>query len=316
MEHDMNRAFAVAALALSLTACKKNEPAVQQSAAPPMPANELTVNDSFRTPESVLYDAAGDRYIVSNINGGPVDKDNNGFISIVSPSGHVDSLAWIQGGRGGVTLNGPKGMGLRGDTLFVADVDELRLFNRTTGAFISSTKIPGATFLNDVSVGADGAVWFTDTGVKGDFSPAHADAIYHRDPRTGQVHKIAHGDDLGHPNGILADSTGAVVVTFGSGEVYHIDMQGHRTAMAKPPHGQLDGVIRTGNGHYIVSSWADSSVIGMAPGDSMYMSLVHPVPSPADIGFDSKRDRILIPVFSGNRIEIRPASAPASPHAQ
>src|SRR5205085_3158015 len=134
MEHDMNRALAVALLAATLTACRKNEPAVQQAAAPPMAGNEMTVNDSFKTPESVLYDEAGDRYIVTNINGGPVDKDNNGFISLVSPAGHVDSLAWIQGGRGGVTLNAPKGTGIRGDTLFVADIDELRMFSRTSGA--------------------------------------------------------------------------------------------------------------------------------------------------------------------------------------
>jgi hypothetical protein len=28
------------------------------------------------------------------------------------------------------------------------------------------------------------------------------------------------------------------------------------------------------------------------------------VPSPADIGYDAKRKRVLIPIFSGNRVEI------------
>lgn len=302
----MHRAFFAAALCASLIACKKAD-------APPAAADTtaftgITVRDSFKTPESVLYDAAGDRYLVSNINGGPGDKDNNGFISVVNAEGRVDSLLWIQGGRGGVTLNAPKGMALRGDTLFVADVDELRMFNRTTGAALGSVRVPGATFLNDVAAGSDGAIWFTDSGLKADFSPSGTDAIYHRDPASGAVHKIAQGAALGHPNGILPDSAGAVVVTFGSGEVYRVNMQGERTALMKPPHGQLDGIIRLANGRYVITSWEDSSVAAMATPDSAYAQLLHPVESPADIGYDSKRDRILVPVFMGNRIEIRAAA--------
>lgn len=307
----MNRALAIAVLSVSLTACKKAEPAAE----PVAEFTSLVVVDSFKTPESVLYDEAGDRYLVANINGSPAGKDNNGFISAVSPEGRVDSLMWIAGGRDGVTLNAPKGMGIRGDTLFVTDIDELRMFDRATGRALGSTRVPGATFLNDVSVGADGSVWFTDSGFRADFSPSGTDAVWHRTPSGGQLHKIASGTALGAPNGVLAESASAVVATFGSGELYRVDMQGRRTNLPKPPKGQLDGLVRAGN-RYIVSSWEDSSIVSMAPGDSMYMVLVHPVATPADIGYDSKRERILIPVFNENRIEVRPASAPPSPHAQ
>jgi len=34
----------------------------------------------------VLYDAAGDRYLVSNINGAPDAADGNGYISELSPT--------------------------------------------------------------------------------------------------------------------------------------------------------------------------------------------------------------------------------------
>jgi sugar lactone lactonase YvrE len=298
---------------LALTAaCKKPEPAVQQAAEP---AGTMTVRDSFQTPESVLYDAAGDQYLVSNINGNPAAKDGNGFISRVSPSGSVTMLKWIEGGKNGVTLNAPKGMGIRGDTLFVADIDEVRMFDRTSGRPVGSIRVPHATFLNDVSVGPDGAVWFTDSGLKPDFSSSGTDAVYHRDPRGGALHQVAHGTDLGRPNGILADSTGAVVVTFGSGEVYRVDLQGHRTAMAKPPHGQLDGVVRAADGSLVVSSWEDSSVVGMKTGDTMYM-MMQKVETPADIGLDTRRKLLLIPVFNGNRIEIRPIAPAATAHGQ
>src|SRR5437899_12733903 len=33
-------------------------------------------------------------------------------------------------------------------------------------------------------------------------------------------------------------------------------------------------------------------------------NLIKGVPSPADIGYDAKRNRVLIPIFTGNRLEI------------
>lgn len=296
---------------LPLAGCKKAESPAAQAAVD----TAMTVADSFRTPESVLYDAAADVYFVSNINGTPSAKDGNGFISKVGPDGHVIALQFIQGGRDSVTLNAPKGMGLHGDTLFVADVDNVRMFDRNTGHPLGAIAVPGATFLNDVDVWRDGTLWFTDSGLKPDFSASGSDAVYMRGT-SGAVRKLAAGAALGHPNGVLADSSGATVVTFGSGEVYHLDLQGNRTAMAKPPAGQLDGVVRTADGTLFISSWADSSVVGMKPGEAMYMMVQHPIESPADIGLDSKRHRLLIPVFNGNRVEIRPIAAAASAHGQ
>src|SRR5437764_1461290 len=55
---------------------------------PPSPgATKLTVVEGFLTPESVLHDPVQDIYFVSNINGSPTAKDNNGFISRVRPDG-------------------------------------------------------------------------------------------------------------------------------------------------------------------------------------------------------------------------------------
>jgi hypothetical protein len=306
----MNRLYAVALAALALAACKKPQPAAKPGDGTPFAG--LTVRDSFRTPESVRYDAAADVYLVSNINGAPTAKDGNGFISRLSPTGQVLALKFIEGGRNGVVLNAPKGMGIHGDTLFVADIDELRMFSRTTGASFGSKRVPGATFLNDVDVAPDGAVYFSDSGMKADFSSNGSDAVYRLDG-TG-LHKLASGVALGQPNGVLADSAGVTVVTNGSGEMYHIDLQGHRTAMPKPPHGQLDGIVRRWNGTLVVSSWEDSSIVALPRGGQMYMQIVKGIESPADIGLDTKRGRLLIPVFNGNRIEIRGFAPPATAH--
>src|SRR5882672_6194230 len=133
-------------------------------AAPVAPAAPTSVGAAtvltvvgFSTPESVLHDSAQDIYFVSNINGSPTAKDNNGFISRVRPDGAIENLKFIEGGRAGVTLNAPKGMAVLGDTLWVADIDVARAFNARTGALLDSVKLDSAVFLNDVAVAGTGA---------------------------------------------------------------------------------------------------------------------------------------------------------------
>lgn len=300
----MKRTTAGLSIALAiLTACQKQE----QSAAAASDS-AISVVDSFKTPESVLYDSAADVYLVSNINGSPLAKDDNGFIARVSPEGRVVALHWIDGASDSVTLNAPKGMAIKGDTIFVADIDAVRLFDRRTGRQLGSRAVRGATFLNDITVGPDGTVYFTDSGLKAGtsgFASSGTDAVYRFDA-SGNALAIIRGDSLGRPNGIVVDESGAFVVTFGTGEAYHLDANGQRSSFPKPPHGQLDGIVQVPGGPFYVSSWEDSSVMSVTPPNDMYMMTVHGVASPADIGYDSRRHRLLIPSFLGNRIEIRP----------
>src|SRR5216684_5633777 len=74
------------------TATPTPAPAAAPAAAPAPGATRLAVVEGFLTPESVLHDPVQDIYFVSNINGGPTTKDNNGFISRVRPDGAVENL--------------------------------------------------------------------------------------------------------------------------------------------------------------------------------------------------------------------------------
>ncbi len=82
----------------------------------------------FATPESVEYYAAEDVYLVTNINGSPLEADGNGFISKLSPDGKFIDLKWIDGTKQGIRLNAPKGAAINGNILYVADLDEVQLF--------------------------------------------------------------------------------------------------------------------------------------------------------------------------------------------
>lgn len=127
MEHtSRSRLSAAGAVTLALTFGLSNL-ANQDSEKP------IVVEGGLMTPESALHDPAADVYLVFDIDGNPSARDGNGFISRVAPDGSIRELKWIDGAREGVTLNAPKGMALRGNTLLVADLDAIRLFDRASG---------------------------------------------------------------------------------------------------------------------------------------------------------------------------------------
>ncbi len=326
-------------LALSLSACGGSNSQPQTAAAPPPPpppppaehvpppeatkadpppappATRILSDATFSTPESVFYDAAQDVYFVSNINGDPFTKDNNGFIAKVTPEGQVTKF--IEGGKPGITLNAPKGIAVVGDTLLVADIDTVRIFNRTSGEAKGEIAVKGATFLNDITTAADGkTVYVSDTGWKTGFKPSGTDAIH--TIVDGKVTKIpAKAKDLAGPNGVLAGEGGAWVVSFGSGELYFVDAKGKKDKAQKLEKGGLDGIVQVKDGKVLVSSWDGSAVYGGKPGEA-FTTVISGVDSPADIGYDSKRNVLLIPLFKKNAIVMHsldssaPAVAPAA----
>lgn len=266
----------------------------------------LSVKDAgLQTPESVLHDPTTDLYLVSNINGVPSEKDGNGFISRLSADGKVAMLRWIAGGRNGVTMHAPKGMAIVGDTLFVADIDCVRKFNRTSGAPAGEICIDGASFLNDVAAGPDGTVYVSDTGVTIDASgvtPTGSDAV-HRIGSDGTAAVVVKGADLQRPNGLFWTRSGLIVVPFGGHDVRRYDRAGSRTTIASTPAGQLDGVVGLPDGGFLVTSWEAGAVYRISS-DGAVTTFATGLPSPADLGYDAKRQRVAVPLFQENGIEV------------
>lgn len=271
------------------------------TAAPGTPA--VVFKDGLSTPESVLYDATSDTYIVSNVDGDPLAVDGNGYISRLSPDGKIVVGKWIEGKRRGATLNAPKGLAMTGGKLYVADIDTVRIFDAKTGAPSGEVKLPGATFANDLAVAPDGRVLVSDSGLKAgkkSFEPSGTDAVYAIDA-SNKLTTIAKSKDLGGPNGLLPTADKTWVVGFRSGELYSLDASGKRADVQKLPKGSLDGIVALPGGDLLISSWDASSVYRGKPGGDFRVA-IEGVKSPADIGWDSKRSRVLVPLFDGNEV--------------
>ena len=302
------RHTAIAIAALSALACAKEKPAPDSAPPASTSVEKLGETVGMKVPESVRYDAELDVYYVANINGNPSQKDGNGFIARVRADSTSVMTMLVEGGKNGATLNAPKGMALHGDTLFVADIDAVRMFNRRTGAALGSVDLSSqkATFLNDVAMGPDG-VYITDTGIKFDAKGV----MTH--PGTNKIFKlaggkatvIASGDSLMSPNGIAWDEANKswVLAPFGGPNVQLLAAgQKYPTTIAGGPGG-YDGVELLANGTILVTSWTDSTVYTIPSGHPMLMPLIKNVSAPADIGVDTKRNVLAIPRFNDGKVE-------------
>src|ERR1043166_2595228 len=255
-------------IALLTIGCAKTEKsadstsaAANASAAPAaMKMGETTGMD---TPESVKYDEALDVFFVSNIVGNPSNKDGQGFIAMVRADSTNVMKKLVESGKA-VTLNAPKGLAITGDTLWVADIDVVHAINKKTGALVANIPIQGATFLNDVAVGPDGAVYVTDTGIKfdatGNITHPGVNRIFRIAGR--KVTTVAEGDSLNNPNGLTWDKAGNrwLLAPFGGMDVQALTNGAKNpTKLASGP-GQYDGIEILSDGRILVSSWADSAV--------------------------------------------------------
>lgn len=263
----------------------------------------VVANAGFMTPESIEYYAAEDVYLVSNLNGDALTADGNGFISKVKPDGSIIKLKWLDGTAKGVSLNSPKGLAIQGNNLYIADINQVHIFDLPSGKQKTSININNSTFLNGITPGAGAFVYVTDSGFKAgkdSLSASGTDAIY-KVWANGKYELVHKNRYMGHPNGIIAHGKQLTVVPFGSGEVFRIDARGKRYNLAKPPKGDLDGLLKLADGRLLMSSWAGSALYVLNK-DNSYSILADDLDAPADMGFDSKRQRVLIPLFKQDKL--------------
>jgi sugar lactone lactonase YvrE len=296
----------------ALAACaKKEEPVAVKpadAAPPPAPAPDaapqiVEVKEGLATPESVLYVADQDHFLVSNINGSPVDADDNGYIAKLSADGKTLEK-WIDGAKDDVKLDAPKGSAILNGKLYVADITVVRVFDLATGKQEKDIAIKGATFLNDVAADATRVV-VTDTGVGGDFKPNGSAAIYEIDGKSGKVKKLLADKTLAGPNGVIIAPDGAVWVnTFGGKEIFKIE-NGKKGQTLEVPAGGLDGMALLPDGRLVVSSWESKTLFAGKPGEAM-VALKEGLESPADFAVDAKRGLLIVPNFTGNSLSFQP----------
>ncbi len=293
---------ALAAAPLLLTACGEGDDEVQTAIG--LEVQEV-VDIGLQNPSTIIMDLEEDVYLVANTNGEPTQETANGFISRLSPDGEVLDLEWIELSATARPLNAPRGMAIRGDTLFVADIDCIRMFDRTTAEDLGLTCLDGVTFIADIDVGEEGSLFVTDAGLRwedGAMQPTGTDAVYRvvlEEGRRGST--LAQGDDLGNPTGIAVGARGIFVTAPGTGELFALSPDGARTDILPPSDRELTALTFLADGSFVFSSVSGESLT-MVDAGGQIMELAAGVPDAQGLGYDVARHRLLVAIPSEDRL--------------
>lgn len=254
---------------------------------------------AYDMPESVVYDAAHDRYLVSNKGNGDiisVPRLNPGNLSIFNTGACtslrgitiVDNILWGAGTSFQTTQN-----------------QYLYSFDMATGNFIKSILIANGVFINDVTADASGMLYVSD---------GNNNKIYRVNPETGGYSDLL----FNGANGLLFDEANNRLLytddtpQTGS-QISALDIATNTSVplIANPNFQGLDGLTVDHLGNYYVSSWSTNEVYRYDPifTASIVASTGHngvPHSGPADIFYDQVNNVLAVPNFTANTVDFIP----------
>jgi sugar lactone lactonase YvrE len=238
----------------------------------------------FKVPESVLYHAKANVLYVTNIDGKePWGKDGKGSVGKLKIDGTVIAAEWVTG------LNAPKGMGIFGNTLYVADLSELVMIDITKGSISKRISLPGATGLNDVSVDGKGNVYVSDMKEKKLFKVTGEKAIV-----------IAAG--LQNPNGVLVIKNEILVLD--NGTLNRVNTDQSVSQLINGLESSTDGIEKVSGNEYLVSCWSGVVYyVNSATGTKeVLLDSRNEKINSADIGYNTAKKIVYIPTFWKNTV--------------
>lgn len=272
--------------------------------------------------ESCVYDTRRGVIVAPSRGVAQSVRANDAWIALINHDGSVHTPRWIGiqnpgAERDGMTpplvLNEPFGSFLQNGVLYLADRDGgtadpanagqnipsvavVRSFDMTSGRPLKSVTVAGSTWLNDITVAADGTVYGTNTGV--------ADK-----PETWQVWKVsadgqssvfAQGAPLSMPNGIEVDGDGnIVVVNIGTADVITFAPDGKVVRTEQAAQAGNDGLVIMPDGVKFVSSVRQGGVSMIKPGAPAKL-VAENIPSAASMCYDPDANQLVIPMNANN----------------
>jgi hypothetical protein len=269
-----------------------------------------TPND-LKNPESVVYAPKQNALFVSNIDGKPDQKDQNGFISRVSPSnGSIVELNWITG------LNAPKGMAIYNNNsssiLYVSDITDLVKIDIGSGKIINRFNAPGSAFLNDVALDDHGNIYVSDT-VTNTIYKLDTNA---KDSNNASLQAWLQSPQLKGPNGLHVDNTKNRLIVASLGDMSKpgagievVDIKNKNiSSLGKEgttsPFGGLDGIESdAAETRYYVTDNPAGKIYSVNANGTGYAALMDlRTQGAADLGFIPSQSVIIIPLMQENKL--------------
>jgi sugar lactone lactonase YvrE len=282
--------------------------AQEQQREEPIKINKLWESTGdLKNPESVIYAPNQNVLFVSNIDGKPDQKDQQGFISKVSPSnGSIIELNWITG------LNAPKGMAVSNNNkLYVSDITDLVEIDIENGKIMKRFNAPGSAFLNDVVLDNQGNIFVSDT---------ITNTIYklytNLENGISSLEVWLQNPRLNGPNGLYVENNKNRLISASLGDfskpgagIELIDLKNKTiSSLGKEgttsPFGGLDGIVSDNTGmHYYVTDNPAGKVYAVNADGTGYRTLIDlQTQGSADLGIIPDQSTIIIPLMQENKL--------------
>ncbi len=304
-------------LGISINMNNNNKAQAQEQQQQQQEVGQTKINELWETPadlknpESVVYAPKQDVLFVSNIDGKPDQKDQNGFISKVSPvNGSIVELNWITG------LNAPKGMAVydngSSSKLYVSDITDLVEIDIESGKIINRFNAPGSAFLNDVVSDDQGNIYVSDTIT----NTIYKQDVNAKDSNNTSLQVWLQSPQLEGPNGLHVDNTKNRLIVASLGDMSKpgagievVDLGNKKISSlgeenTTSPFGGLDGIESDAKEirYYVTDNPAGKIFIVNANGTG-YTNLVDLHTSgTADLGFIPNQNVIVIPLMQDNKV--------------
>jgi hypothetical protein len=231
---------------------------------PAASAAEMKVISETTTPgfghvESVAYDPKGKVFYTGDFGPDlkPVDKDGKGQISKVSADGKILEAKFLP--VAGQILNKPKGIWIKGDRLWVTDIDVVWVFDLKTKEG-KKLELPGITFANDPTVMGN-ALYISDNRSDQLVSVEPADFLKSKAPP--KITVLFKGKGV-FPNGIYPGKSGSLLmVGFEAKDKPHgiYSMKpGKDPELLSDNIGMLDGLYAMSNGDILATDWVSGAL--------------------------------------------------------
>src|SRR5919202_1625824 len=226
---------------------------------------------SLKNPESVAYAPKQNVLFVLNVNGKSDQKDQNGFVSKVSPSnGSIIELNWVTG------LNAPKGIAISNDgsKLYVSDISTNTIY-----------KLDAANLGISTSSSSSLQAWLQSPQLNGPNG-------LHIDNNKNRLVVVSLGP-LSNPGG------GMEVIDLKDKTISSLGKAGTTS-----PFGGLDGIVSDATEtHYYVTDNPAGKVYAVNADGTGYVTLIDlHTQGAADLGSIPGQSTIIIPLMQDNKL--------------
>ena len=241
---------------------------------------------NYNAPESVVFDAGNNRYLISNVIGGAILERNS--------SGVLNNFV--------TGLTQPKGLAIVGNAVYVSEPNRIKGYNLSNGSQVFNLLVTGSSNLNDIAADATNNRLFVSDLAGG--------RIYEIDLVGNSFTQLV---SVTSPNGVLYDAPNnrLIVCTWSTNApIREIDLSNNSVStLVTTPYTNLDGLARDASGNFYVSSWGSGTVYrynNTFSGAAVAVSTGHA--GPADIFYNLAECTLVIPNFNSNTVSFNTTS--------